>query len=398
MTMSSLPPDGDGFLEGVYQEVQPVLPTELKQSFKPWHKPRKHHIRVEMWCAAIGRLLRDNGLSEGDVLTYLGMPGEDFLDLRTLKNVCEPAKIKIRYLGIDSSAGLEEFETNLSNHEISHLNYIYEHSYLMKGRIEDLANTNSTVSRRAASFRSFDIINIDLCDSIASVAKKPYFDALYQLCLLQQSNRTKPWLLFLATRIGHTYVDADIKQKLVNCVLRNLDEHTTFDSLLRSTLSLGREVISEYLDNKQLLPQTTLVQLFVLAISKWLLRMMLSGNPEIIVSLMTSYSYRVYESQHPDMVSLGFLFEPHIKPPSDTGGIVKNPAKPPPPISESTLAENIVKSVGSLVDVDVFLNDNPQIFHLTTQEAAGLLATARYDPQSFLTWVNEITWKPATDS
>src|SRR6266545_1229360 len=108
-------------LDKVYQEVEPALTPNLKKTFKPWHKPRKQHIRVHLWGEAIRALIKANGLTAGDVLHYLGMPGEDFLDLRSLDTVCRNAKIKVRYLGLDSTAGAAEFETNISNYEVAQL-------------------------------------------------------------------------------------------------------------------------------------------------------------------------------------------------------------------------------------------------------------------------------------
>jgi hypothetical protein len=393
-------PEGDDLLEGVYQEVTPVIPQEAKKSYKPWHKPRKHHIRINLWCAAIRKLIEADGLADGHVLKYLGMPGEDFLDLRTLDGVCQRAKIKVRYLGLDSSAGTEEFETNLSNHEISYLEYVYEHSYLLKGRIEDLANKKSHTYEKAASFRTFDVVNIDLCDSIAGVSNKAYFEALYNLCLQQQAGRTKPWLLFLATRVGREHFDGTVKKQLFQCVVQNIDKHTAFDGSLKSTLKLDKAAVEADLDTSSPLAHWPLVQLFTLSLGKWLLDTMLRAEPRVKVQLLESFCYRVSDGEPgvsddlPDMVSLAFLFEPNISPPVEKAGVVAKSADALPNLSESDLAQAFIPVVATLQDVDKLLHENPELFKKAKEKTAKVLATARYDTSTYDAWLEGVTWKP----
>lgn len=394
-------PPGDDFLDGVYQEVTPVLRQEVKKKYKPWHKPRKHHIRIHLWCAAIRKLIEADGLADGDVLKYLGMPGEDFLDLRTLDGVCKRANVKVRYLGLDNSAGTEEFETNLSNHEISHLDYIYdERSYLLKGCVEDFANAKSPTYTRAASFSTFDVVNIDLCDSIAGVGSESYFTALYNLCLQQQAGRTKPWLLFLATRVGREHFDGEVKSKLFNCVLRNIENYQNFGSTLNSTLALSKSAVEADLDASSPLAHWPLVQLFTLALGKWMLETMLGGEPKVKVSLQESFSYRVSDGEPgesddlPDMVSLAFLFEPHISPPKEKAGVVAKSATPVPNLSEPDLAVAFIPKVVALKDVDKLLHDQPALFQKAKDATAKILAAVRYDTNTYDEWLEKVTWVP----
>src|SRR4051794_37136519 len=98
----------DELLEGIYQEIKPVLSEQAARAFLPWHKPRKQYIRLKQWCAEVRKLIKLIRLTDGDVLRYLGFPGEDFLDVRTLHGVCAAEKIWIRYLGFDSTANFTE--------------------------------------------------------------------------------------------------------------------------------------------------------------------------------------------------------------------------------------------------------------------------------------------------
>ncbi len=64
------------------QDITPTLTDREEKTFFPWHKPRKHYIRVNQWCAEVRSLIKANGYQAGDVIRYLGFPGEDFLDIR----------------------------------------------------------------------------------------------------------------------------------------------------------------------------------------------------------------------------------------------------------------------------------------------------------------------------
>lgn len=77
--MANESPEPDELIEGIYQTSgEQILPGEADRVFKPWHKPRKHFIRVNQWCALIRQLIEDLSMVEGDTLRYLGMPGERF--------------------------------------------------------------------------------------------------------------------------------------------------------------------------------------------------------------------------------------------------------------------------------------------------------------------------------
>ena len=55
-------------------------------------------------------------------------------------------------------------------------------------------------------YGDFDVINIDLCDSLAgpaSLGTAPYFEVIVKLCQLQVAGRTLIlWVMFVATRAG----------------------------------------------------------------------------------------------------------------------------------------------------------------------------------------------------
>ncbi len=385
-------------LKRVYQEIQPTLTDKDERKFFAWHKPRKHYLRIHQWCAEVRELINLNKYQDGDVLCYLGFPGEDFLDIRVLKGVCERAKVRIRYLGFDSTASYagREFQVNLTKHEVFQLGFIHEHSSVLKTRIETLARENSVAYQRTAKFRDFDIINIDLCDSLASPSDEPhppYFDAIKKLCDLQVTGRTRPWVLFLTTRAIRDQIDSTTKRKLFDCVVRNIRDHADFATQLNEAFKLDDGKIRDELSDKKLLDHSTLVNLFGLSIGKWLLKMMMEATPKLCVRLLKSYSYRV-EIDEPDMLSLAFIFEPVITPPVDKSGLTPTAKEPDTNPSERQLAIDLLKAICGIEDIDQFLHDHEATHVKMVEKCGDLLATVHYDKESYKKWVEKNRWKP----
>jgi hypothetical protein len=397
--MPDEPSDSGEMTDGVYQpDIKPMLTDRAARDFFPWHKPRKHYIRVYQWCAEARDLIRMNGYQEVDVLRYLGFPGEDFLDIRTLQGVCAPAKIVVRYLGFDSTASYagDQFQFNLSRHEVFQLGFIHEHSHVLKTRLEHIAKERSMAYRKTAAYRDFDIINIDLCNSLATTAADdpypPYFEAIKKLCDLQIAGRTRPWLLFLATRAIRDQMDSETKWKLFDCVLRNIQENAAFAAKLASDFGLDGGTIRKELSDREPLVHRALVSLFGLSIGKWLLKMMMAATPKLKVRLLKSYSYRV-QVDEPDMLSLAFRFEPVIARASDRSGLTRPLARDDEP-DEANLAVEMLTAVSGIEDIDQKLLDDQGLHEKMVDKCGDVLTAAHYDKERYEKWVEKVTWKP----
>lgn len=379
-------------------EVKPTLTDRDEKKFFPWHKPRKHYIRVYQWCAEVRGLIKANGYQAGDVIRYLGFPGEDFLDIRTLHGVCAPEKIFVRYLGFDSTAsqGGQDFQFSLARHEVFQLGFINEHSHVLKTRLEHITSDHSMAYERTAAYHDFDIINIDLCNSIATPAsdepQPPYFEAIKKLCDLQIAGRTRPWLLFLATRAIRDQLQTDTKWKLFDCVLRNVRECPEFAAKLVEELELDDKRIQQEMSDKEPLAHKILVSLFGLSIGKWLLKMVMGATPKLKVRLLKSYSYRV-QIDEPDMLSLAFIFEPITVASEDKSGLTK-PAKAAETPSEEELAVDLLSKVCEIVDIDKKLHDDQKLADKMLDKCGDLLASCHYDKDRYSAWAAKNTWKP----
>jgi hypothetical protein len=395
--MSTEPEGQDDLLKGIYQDVKPLLAERPARKFMPWHKPRKQYIRLKQWCAEVRKLIKAIKLDEGDVLRYLGFPGEDFLDVRTLHSVCAPEKIWIRYLGFDSTASFsgQEFAFNLARHEVFQLGYINEHSRVLKARLEQVANERSLAYKYTSECHDFDVINIDLCDAVTSMSSEEqnlYFEALMKLAQLQVRGRTRPWILFLTTRVIRRQIDRNTKWKLFDCVLQNINQHPGFRSRVQDAIGADDAAIRHEIAGQEPLQHAAFVQVFCLSLGKWLLKAMMSGTPSLSVRLLKSYSYRV-EIDEPDMLSLAFRFEPVIHPPIDRSGLTRASDPPTSPPSEQQLATDLIESILGIEDIDQKLANDPSLFQQMVKKSSDLLVTVRYDVTGYAEWAAKESWQ-----
>jgi hypothetical protein len=199
----------------------------------PWHKPRKQFVRHGQWLEQLNRLLEES-FPESNILKYLGLPGEDLLDLRYFHHqICVPHKLSLKFLGFNTEANPEaqSTELNISLDEISKLTNIDPSSTIIGDDFTQLAKADSIAWNRSKKMGPFDIINIDLCDGIAKDPVDPFkqthYDTLVQLMTLQ-SRRSNPWLLFLTTRTGGSHIDPGIFDALKKLYGENLKKCPPF--------------------------------------------------------------------------------------------------------------------------------------------------------------------------
>lgn len=210
--------DDSDLTEGLVGVEVYEAPAPAKKSFFPWHRPRKQFVRVEQWCAQIGRLLDDGAqlTLDANTLKYCGLPGIDLIDLRCFHNsICVPRALKLRFLGFNSAVApgsSDQVELNISRDEIAKLDQIDPESEVVSDDIRMVANAKSLAHSKMSIFGPFDVVNLDLCDSFgaeeAGLFNVNYYNAVAQLMAIQARQKT-PWLLFLTTRVGNEHVHVD---------------------------------------------------------------------------------------------------------------------------------------------------------------------------------------------
>jgi len=380
----------DELVETIYQgEIIPTLGSRTRTEFRPWHKPRKHYVRLNQWCHETRRLIKRLNLGTGTELRYLGLPGEDLLDIRVLKGVCQRASIDLRYLGFDSS--MTSAQLNLSRHEVNSDKFIHPSSIVIADRLETLATRETIAFNYVERHAPFDIINLDLCDSVTETnaqGARPYFEAIRTLCDVQIQRRGQPWLLFLTTRALRDSLDGPTRQRLFQRLLQNIEENTAFSDSLSTTLQLNETAIKAECHVGGTLDASKWLQAFVLALSKWLLHYMMQKEYRVVVRLLPSYAYSVQHGKR-DLASLAFLFEPTALQREDDSGLTRSRSLPTPAESEMSLAKELIAQVAAMDDIDDLFAANKKLKMQMFTKSVSLLAPLRYDMAAFKTFAFE---------
>jgi hypothetical protein len=391
---------GDDFVAGIAPTTAPknLLPSEhgLKHDFKPWHKPRKHWIRINQWCAETTELIKQFKKRENKVLTYLSLPGPDMLDIRALHDECNKQGYSIKYLGFNDPSvetDNEQTELNISRNELANLPGIHPDSQIVPDRFEAIASTEKVAYQHLENFGSFDVVNLDLCNSVAAHVplerQETYFSAIAALVEHQSKNRTAPWLLFVTTRVNDstTTVNPNALRKLLECLKANIQQHPQFRTDLNNVLRLDAAMINDAVSGSKKLKPKELYHAFTVAFGKWLLRYLASGAPTWTLDMLSSWAYHVHhQNDTPDMLSLAYKCMPIVKPKTDHFKLGHNPhgVNTQASISERDAALKLIPIVQDVRNLDIRLKNDANELKTIVDEAAKLMELARYDRNAYI--------------
>ena len=386
--MPNLPANDDEELaDDIFGTEAYEAPKPQKKNFSPWHKPRKQFVRQFQWCEQIEALLGEMR-PEGNVLKYLGLPGDDLLDLRYFySKVCEPKQMRLRFLGFNRSADPKssaQTELNISLDEVRKLSGIDHLSDIIWDDFRLVANDSSKAWHRAKDLGPYDIINLDLCDGFGKhepgVLDDTYYRAVSRLLSLQARNKN-PWLLFLTTRAGKRHVHVDLLQRLLDKYVQNLASCPSFKAASTETFAIADEVALKVAADT---PDGHLAVLLV-GLCKWLLGLAVTQQPPSRVEVKSVIGYRIFAgAPHDDLISLALRFEPTFDPVGDPMGIANHPVVLP---SECELAAEALKQVGQRNCADEILSSNPELQDQMVAAMADLLKLARYDITAYHQWL-----------
>lgn len=386
--MQNLPAHDHGELaDDIFGTTDYEAPKPPKKDFLPWHKPRKQFIRQAQWCEQIEALLGDMQ-PEGNVLKYLGLPGDDLLDLRYFHSkVCEPKQMQLRFLGFNTSADPKssaQTELNISLDEVRKLSGIDHRSDIIWDDFRLVANDSSKAWHRTKDLGPYDIINLDLCDGFGKhepgVLDDTYYSAVSRLMSLQARNKN-PWLLFLTTRTEKRHVHADLLKLLLDKYIQNLASCPSFKAASTQTFAIADEVALRLAADT---PDGHLAVLLV-GLCKWLLGLAVAQQPPSRVEVKSVIGYRVYAgAPHDDLISLALRFEPTFAPVGDPMGIANHPVAQP---CECELAAEALKQVGQRDCADAILSSDPVLQDQMVAAMSDLLGLARYDIAAYHQWL-----------
>lgn len=363
------------------------------KEFSAWHRPRKQFVREEQWCAAINSLVDTIDFDERS-LRYIGLPGNELFDLRTIHElVCKPRGLRFKFLGFNNASGVDDddsFELNLSTVEVKTLDKVDGNSKVMPDDFKALGTQNSMAWSNAQRFGPFDIINVDLCDGLftakPAITSDSYYNAIKELINLQ-GRRGEPWLLFLTTRVGINDVHANTIEILKRAITHNLENCAEFMAATKRHLKFDNaEEVNELLKTEK-----GFSDIFSTGISKWLISLGLSSTPLWKVEVKSIYNYTVFpEAKYPDLLSLAFEFAPIKIPVQDKLGLVAIAKTKSPNIpTECSLAANIVPFVANVLDIDHHLASNPGLANEYVEKSATLFEKARYPSKEYRNWLEK---------
>jgi hypothetical protein len=387
MTTDPIPQENESFASDIFGITQYEPETRKKKKFLPWHRPRKQYVRHSQWHALIEEMV-DEIRPENNTLKYLGLPGDDLLDIRYFhKYICEPRSLNLRYLGFNeniSASSSEQTDLNISLDEVSKLAYVDPSSDVIGDDICQLAKADSLAWDKSTKMGPYDVINIDLCDGFGKHPirefEENHYNTLLRLITLQ-ARRPHPWLLFLTTRTGSKHVNAEIFSIFKKLYGKNLTNCAGFQEASQAKFSIGTV---EDLDNA-VSNESSAADIFLVALCKWISSLVLTQRPPVDMTVKSVIGYKVYpEAIHQDLVSLAIKFNPTFIASADTHGIsTPNDTE----LDECIVAINSLNNISSLENADDILRENSELMKDMIKMSSALLEEARYDVKEYTTWV-----------
>jgi hypothetical protein len=263
-------------------------------------------------------------------------------------------------------------------------------SVVIADRFQSLASQQSQAYRYLKEYGPFDVVNLDICDTLfptRSGDPSKYYAALHRLAIYQMKYQTTPWLLFVTTQVEPQEVNLDGTASLWRPLRRNWNDHPAFQEKLRLLVPSG------VFDPKNTgidisgLKEEHFVPIFGIALGKWLASLGSTANPVWSMRLMTSYRYEIVPQRRAEMLSLAFQFQPRHTPPIDRDALSTIQMEVPKVPSELECALQIIGQVQKLLDADEVLRNDSALRMQMLNESADLLELAGFDRDKYLEWV-----------
>lgn len=370
------------------------LSATLRKDFKPWHRVRKQFIRERQWnheiCFWAKRYLRREVTRP---VRCLVLPGEDLLDVRCLWRGLQNEGCELRFLGFNNSAIAQDRRRllDVAENAVTQLSKICKDSHVISDAFQSIAKKTTQAFQSLRNYGPFDVVNLDLCDSLIPRGKpgemEANYSALLQLLCFQLERQRTPWLLFATTQVDRESANQPEINKLAQPLRENCNQHGNFAEALEKLVpraafeSAGHALDISGLDVNQL------TNLFGVMLGKWLMRPLAQSSPRCSVKLLPSYRYTIRPDTNVAMLSVGFLITPHFAPPVDATGLsnLKTNVREFPDELESAI--DLVAVAKGIKDVDGILAADTQLKDALTNSSADLLAEASYDRDEYLRWV-----------
>lgn len=349
-----------------------------RTTFQPWHKPRKHWIRIHQWCSCVQELLARKEFSEISVLNYFGMPGEDCLDIQTIGQNLPKGK-KIKYLGIEKEDNTQY--QSIVESKLHDTPYISNESKICnKTHLEELESDYSQITNDIFYGEPFHIINLDLTTSLLPPNKGALmWKSILRLLKCQFGKQTYPWLLFLTTRCDKEAIDEIFFNEKFSIFLDNY-RNNDFRHIVNTEIKNLKD--DKILNREALLDSTCYEKIVLLTIIKMILKNAVAKHVHMCTESVISY--RIEETScNPEMHSivLRFTKEKNI---SDATVTPDEETKKRMDAEELDIASRSGHKVASCKNVDDILTEHPEIKSDMVNKTKEMLKNIGYDITQYI--------------
>jgi len=402
------------------QHIHPSPST--RTDFKPWHRVRKQFIREQQWNHEVRflaqRFLRNELQHEETAwgessstpastteastpenfrverpLRCLVLPGDELLDIRSLWQELQHEGCYLRFLGFNNTihTKAKRRQIDVAESAVTQLAKVCKNSQVTNDSFQAVAQDNSQAYSLFRRYGPYDLVNLDLCDSLVPRGKsgemEAYYTAIHRLIHYQLQHQKTPWLLFATTQVDRVSANQPEINKLADPLRANCDKHPRFAEALAKLIPQAAFQGSEHKLNISLLTSEHLVRVFGVVLGKWLIGILSNASPRCIVKLVPSYRYTIKPESNVEMLSLGFLITPHLSPPVDhTGVSTLAPVERPFP-DEVDSALGLISTAANISDVDQILAADVDLHKRLTVAKSNLLAAVGYDAERYIKWV-----------
>jgi hypothetical protein len=378
--------------------------------FKPWHLPRKQLVRKEQWAASLKALVGEHPRT--GPIRYVGLPGQDLLDLQLLAEVSRDVSRPFQYLAFDddpTSPVGDRLPRDVASNIVHGIGTIVENSRIVRHKFSDIAVAESASQRAFREMGDIDIVNLDLCNAFTSGGVDGHMhNALAALLQQQKNTRTFPWVLCLTLRGEVSRMVPTEVSTYIDVLNSNCQSSQRFRERLcgLARVPLGNPVTGEALVTAMRSSSWVSGQMTGIALGKWMAHLLASSTPWK-VSIVSLWGYRTgllpgkgdQRSQQradgpPNMISLVYQFDRKEETVFDERMLA--PAFSPraqnilhDPFREQAIAEGMVNAVGSeATDLDARLAGDEDLFSSLLSEAKDALEVRMYDGAGYEAFVS----------
>ena len=155
-------------------------------------------------------------------------------------------------------------------------------SRVLRDRLQSIGNQNSQAYRYVKEYGPFDVVNLDLCDSLFPTITgdlPSYYTALHRIAEYQLRYMATPWLLFITTEVAPSELDLGQFESLCRPTKDNLERHRDFGEALSPLLPVEALGDNSTPIDLSLFDSEQIVRLFGVAIGKALLSFCVTSEP-----------------------------------------------------------------------------------------------------------------------